>query len=138
MGVTVLTSHINDLFSFFYVLRLLLVVFVVTCNVAIEGFVYISALLTAYRCFQIMDARASKTLTVKDYFKILGRKFRRLAPPYYLMWVILWAFTPRISEGPLYYNALKPYQTCEDNWPYTLLFVGNLFPNDMTLYEGCY
>jgi len=36
-----------------------------------------------------MEAKG-KDFGVVDIFKILARKFIRLAVPYYLMWILLW------------------------------------------------
>lgn len=73
-------------------------------QLAIDGFVFFSAFLTSYRSFQIMEARRS-ILSLGDVFKIYGRKFFRIAPIYYLMWIIVWALTSRVVKGPVSYIA---------------------------------
>ena len=45
-----------------------------------------------------MNAK-NDTLDVGDLFKIYGRKFLRLAPAYYSIWLFLYIITPRIIRG---------------------------------------
>jgi hypothetical protein len=54
------------------------------------------------------------------------------------MWLLLWSMTPRIATGAIWYNTYNSFATCKDDWPYTLLFIGNLVPGDMDPYTGCY
>lgn len=85
-----------------------------------------------------MDAKNGSALSLCDIFKIIVRKFYRLAIPYYLLWLILWTVTSRSGSGALWANTSVTYEDCKDKWIYTLLFVGNLFPADMKPYEGCF
>lgn len=66
------------------------------------------------------------------------RKYLRLAPAYYSMWMIVWAFTSRLSQGPMWHNTDNNTRTCEDQWMSTLFMLGNLFPKEMEPYSGCY
>ena len=134
---SLLDTQILNLFTFMKVVRMLFITAVVSANVAMETFVYLSAFMTSYRCFQIMEAR-NGNFYFKDYAKIIGRKFIRLAAPYYLIWFLLWSLTPRVAEGALWYNTEKTYMTCQDDWLYTLLFIGNLVPAEMNIYQDCY
>mgnify|MGYP007132295243 CR=1 FL=1 len=84
-----------------------------------------------------MDAR-NGSFWPRDYAKIVGRKFVRLAAPYYLFWLLLWSLTPRVAEGAIWYNTDKFYMSCDDDWLYTLLFIGNIVPAQMDPYAGCY
>lgn len=85
-----------------------------------------------------MDARDGRSLTASDIAKIIARKFYRLAVPYYLMWIILWSVTSRVGQGPIWANTRVTFETCSNTWIYTLLFVGNLLPNEMSPYQGCF
>lgn len=54
---SLVATQVIDLFSFMKVVRMLLITAVISANVAMETFVYLSVFLTTHRCFQIMDAR---------------------------------------------------------------------------------
>ena len=71
-------------------MRMYAVTAFMTANIALEGFVFFSAFQTAYRSYQIMQARQG-LLQPTDILKIYARKFVRLAPVYYMFWFILWA-----------------------------------------------
>lgn len=82
-------------------------------NLAIDSFVLFSAFLTSYRSFQIMEARQS-VLSFGDIMKIYVRKFVRIAPIYYLMWLCVWGLTSRWINGPLSFTANEQYDHCSD------------------------
>ena len=46
------------------------------CNLAIDGFLFISSFLGFHKCFLIMDAKG-ETLSVSDILKLYARKFLR-------------------------------------------------------------
>ena len=60
-----------------------------------EVFPFVSAFFTIYRCCQIMDAKEAP-LSFKDVVKVWVRKFLRLAPAYYSLWLVFYVVTPRI------------------------------------------
>ena len=74
-----------------------------------------------------MNARGD-VLTVGDIVKIFMRKFLRLAPAYYSMWMLVWAFSSRLSKGPMWHNVDKNTRNCSDYWLSTLFMVGNIYP----------
>lgn len=102
---------------------------VISTNLCLETFIFVSAFLGFYKCFQIMEARGS-SLTFEDYLKIVARKWLRLAPMYYIMWIIIWSISSRISSGPIWWKSDKLSYKCDENWVSTLFMVGNLFPAD--------
>ena len=71
-------------------------------NIGLEIFIFVSAFLGGYKLFQIMDAK-NGVLDIKDILKWWARKFLRLAPMYYLMWIVLWGLTSRTDTGPLWH-----------------------------------
>jgi hypothetical protein len=74
----------------------------ISSNLALENFIFISVFFSAYRAFQIMDAKM-EILSLKDILMIYTRKFIRLAPAYYGMWILLWGLTSRATSGPLWH-----------------------------------
>jgi len=131
-------TQLINLFSIFSLLRMLPVAAFVSANLAMETFVFLSVFIMTYKCFQIMDARNGQSLNATDYFKLIGRKFLRLAVPYYMMWLIFWSLTPRIASGSIYHNSDVTYETCQETWVYSVFFIGNLVPAEMDPYRGCY
>ena len=131
-------TNLINLFNVFTLLRMLPVSTFVQANLGMETFVFLSVFMLMHRCFQIMDSKNGKILSLQDIAKILIRKFYRLAIPYYLMWIILWTVTSRAGSGPIWANTNITFKNCRRDWAYTFFFVGNLFPADMSPYEGCF
>ena len=100
-----------------------------------EVFLFLSCFTTAYRTFQIIEATGNK-FGVIDILKIIFRKYIRLAIPYYLMWIILWILSSRITSGPIWHMTNITFETCSNTGDFlaTLFFVGNLYPNKMAAY----
>ena len=84
-----------------------------------------------------MEAKGS-CLSFKDMLKIWARKWLRLAPCYYIMWLFLWGVTARIGEGSNWNAANMGFHTCPKYGWATMLFIGNLYPKEMPPYDGCY
>ena len=84
-----------------------------------------------------MDAKA-EVLSVGDYLKIIAKKFLRLAPVYYILWLVVWVVTSRVVFGPISYTANGNMATCSEDWVWTLFMMGNLGVEEMTPYYGCY
>ena len=84
----------------------------IAANMALETFLLFSSFTLTHRCYQIMDAKGGRLLSVTDYLKIMARKLVRLAPPYYLMWLLLWCLTSRIAKGAFYYNTAYIFEDC--------------------------
>ena len=78
------------------------------------------------------------SLSVLDILKLYMRKFLRLAPAYYCMWIIIWGLSARIGTGPIWHTTNMNMLTCETMWWPTLLFIGNLYPVNIAPYSGCY
>ena len=77
-----------------------------------------------------MDAKEG-VLSLTDILKIIFRKFFRLAPVYYSLWLIIWVLTYYTGEGPIWYWGYGNMATCKDEWLATALMVGNLNTNEM-------
>lgn len=108
----------------------------ISANLANECFFMVSSFLTAYKCFQIMEARKGD-LTIFDYAKIILRKFFRLAPAYYGMWMIMWVAQSRTGDGPIWHITNMNFETCKDDWYSTFFWHANL-SKEMVPYSGCY
>lgn len=138
-------TFLNDLFQIFLMMRISAVSTFIASNLALEGFIFFSVFFTAYRCFQIMDAKGGY-LSPIDILKIYARKFIRLAPPYYICWLILWAIQARIGEGPVWYFTNITFDKCSapegSSGPSTGMLLSIFWANNLQLqldpYAGCY
>ena len=84
-----------------------------------------------------MDAKKG-ILSPLDIVRLWLKKFLRLAPSYYIMWLLIWTCTSRASQGPLWHLAQINTQTCSEDWVPTFYMVGNIWPKQMDPYAGCY
>jgi len=132
-------TALDDLFQIFYLCRRFEVAAFIAANNALENFIFVSVFMGAYRSFQIMNAK-NGLLGPCDIFKLYIRKFIRLAPAYYSMWLILWVVTARIADGPIWYFSNMTFGGCKEKkyWIPAALMGGNVYPNDMEPYHACY
>ena len=84
-----------------------------------------------------MDAK-NGLLNPVDIVKIYLRKFFRLAPAYYSMWMIIWALTSRLADGKTWDRANINNETCSQTWRDTLYMISNLNTTEMKPLAGCY
>jgi len=81
------------------------------------------------------EASLSKT----DILKVYGRKFMRLAPAYYSIWLVVYIVTPRVITGPNAYNAAGNMYNCANEWPYVATMTANVLGTSMDQpFSGCY
>lgn len=107
------------------------------CNLAIDGFLFISSFLGFHKCFLIMDALGD-TLNYSDITKLYIRKFWRMAPSYYGIWLLEWSLSCRLADGKLWYRTNYLYDECKNNYLQTLFWYANLRTSDMTPWKTCY
>lgn len=74
-----------------------------------------------------MDAKKG-ILHPSDIIRLILKKFLRLAPSYYIMWLLVWTCTSRATDGPLWHLAQINTATCPDSWVPTFYMVGNIWP----------
>lgn len=135
-GCCLLITWFYNVFNVFSILRSLLGCMITMANIGMEPFFFISTFFTVYRCMMIMDAK-EKTLDLADWFKIVMRKFFRLAPVYYSCWIIMWALTPYVVQGALSYVSNNNMTSCSSDWVSTMFMASNL-SFTITPYMGCY
>lgn len=80
-----------------------------------------------------MDAKKG-VLSPVDIIRLWVKKFLRLAPSYYFMWLLIWTCTSRVSDGPLWHIAQMNTKTCAEDWVSTFYMVGNIWPKNMDPY----
>ena len=84
-----------------------------------------------------MEAQ-NHTLYPLDILKLWTRKFFRLAPAYYSMWILIWGLSSRVGKGPIWHTTNMNMRSCDTHWLPTLFFAGNIYPVEIAPYEGCY
>jgi hypothetical protein len=126
-ALMMLFAVLINLFEIFALLRNFFINIVMAANLGLEIFIFISAFLGFYKSMQIMDARGG-LLTPLDILKLWLRKFLRLAPAYYIMWLLIWTCTSRAASGPLWHLAEMNTKTCAQDWASTLYMAGNIWP----------
>jgi len=62
----------------------------------------------------------------------------RLAPLYYLIFLIGWLVMPFIGEGPVWFVYEQSFQQCNEYWWSVLTFTINFFPENQTYTQGCF
>lgn len=135
-GCCLLITWFYNVFTVFSILRSLVGCMITMANIGMEPFFFISAFFTVYRCMMIMDAKEQR-LNLADWFKIVMRKFFRLAPVYYSCWVIIWGLTPYVVQGALSYVSNNNMTSCSTDWMSTFFMTSNLSFN-ITPFQGCY
>ena len=73
-----------------------------------------------------------------DILKFWARKFLRLAPAYYFMWIFMLGLIARLGEGPIWNFTDMDFEQCKRQWLPTFFFFGNIIPSIMPPYTGCY
>lgn len=110
---------------------------VVSCAVVMELFFGVSAFFFSYRLFQLAHAQGNR-LSVMDVARALLRKFLRIAPIYYAVFLIGWGMYPEMAAGPIWYKGSLMFETCRSDWWAVLLMSGNLYPYFTAPNEGCF
>ena len=100
---------------------------VLSCAQLADYFFLISIFLGTYKFLQIYEANGGK-ITLKDALKMYAKKYLRLAPMLYLVFLFGWTSGARLSEGPAWINYENLFYKCDSYWWAQLLFVGNLVP----------
>ena len=108
-----------------------------TGHLAMENFIFLSAFIGIYRCLLIMEAK-NGILNPLDIIKIYMRKFFRIAPAYYSIWMIIWGLTSRLADGKLWNRSELFSKDCHLTWKETLFMYANLNTDDMKPLTGCY
>ena len=107
----ILFAVLINLFEIFALIRNFFINFVMSANLGLEIFIFISAFYGFYKSMQIMDAQ-NNLLSPLDIVKLWLRKFFRLAPAYYIMWLLIWTCTSRVGSGPLWHIAEMNTKNC--------------------------
>lgn len=109
---------------------------VVGANSAMEVFISISGFLGAYKCLTF-DPKSSY---LKSSLSLIGRKFIRIAPLFYLVFFFGWIAGPWLQsrDAPQWYLYQSLYQDCDRYWWSQLLFIGNWVPFFEDGNRGCF
>ncbi|TNV84519.1 hypothetical protein FGO68_gene10143 [Halteria grandinella] len=108
-----------------------------SCAMATDAFFALSAFMGTYKCIQIYEANGGK-LTFEDVGKMFARKYMRIAPVLYLVFLVGWSSVARLETGPNWTNAQSLFLDCDKYWWAQILFIGNLVPYFSESNGGCF
>ena len=109
---------------------------VISSNIACEAFFFLSAFISGYQCFMILEAKGKNVFSIKDIAKIYFRKYLRLSPFYYFILGFGWASCSYISDGPVWSIMRGLWYNCNSTWISKVFFVGNIIGFQEPT-EGC-
>ena len=77
-------------------------------------------------------------LTFMNYLKMLAMRYVRLAPLYYLVFLVGWQVGPYLGSGPCWFTYEKGFSSCSDYWWSVFTMTINFIPGDVIANEGCF
>ena len=77
-------------------------------------------------------------MTVLMYLKMLLMRYIRMAPVYYLIFLVGWQVGPYFGSGPCWFTYEKGFSNCSDYWWSVFTMTINFFPSYVIANEGCY
>jgi hypothetical protein len=110
---------------------------VYSSNLGFDEFFFIAAFLLTLK-IKDYNQESAEGFRVKDFPLMFLKRFLRLAPVYYLVFLFGWQIGPRLSSGPCWFTYEKGFSNCEEYWWSVFTFTINFFPNNSIANEGCY
>ena len=77
-------------------------------------------------------------LGIKGYLKLFVFRYIRLAPIYYIVFLLGWQIGPYLGSGPCWFTYEKGFANCSDYWWSVFTMTINFFPEYVIANEGCY
>lgn len=96
-----------------------------------------SSFLVAYQCFKLLEKENKRYLSTRDILNVYARKYRRLAPMFYIILFAGWSSCSHFIDAPVWPVMQRNWYNCGDVWWTKLLFIGNLYGFQEPA-EGCY
>ena len=110
---------------------------VYSSNLGFDEFFFLSSFLLTVKIDSI-NRKTGLPLTIKRYAKLFGMRFLRLAPIYYLIFLVGWQVGPYFGSGPCWFTYEKGFSNCNDYWWSVFTMTINFFPSYVIANEGCY
>ena len=77
-------------------------------------------------------------MSILKYFYLLLMRYVRLAPTYYIIFLIGWQIGPTLGEGPCWFTYEKGFSTCNEYWWSVFTMTINFVPKYVIANEGCF
>ena len=109
---------------------------VYSSNLGFDEFFFFSSMLATLKVEDYI--RKHGKLTPCGYFQVFLYRFLRLAPIYYLVFLVGWQVGPYFGSGPMWYTYEKGFSNCNEYWWSVFTMTINFFPSYVIANEGCY
>ena len=86
----------------------------------------------------IEDSSSRNELSGLMYLKMLLLRYLRLAPIYYIIFLVGWQIGPYFGDGPCWFTYEKGFANCNDYWWSVFTMTVNFVPEYVIANEGCY
>jgi len=96
---------------------------IVNVTFAVETFILLGGLLTAYTAFKDMEKHGK----FRTFYYYIYRFFR-ISSLYYLFIFVAIKIIPKLGSGPVYNWRLLSYNTCQQYWWTNILYINNIVP----------
>ena len=94
-------------------------------ELSIDVFFFLSGFLVTLQLTQICSCRTNRNIVT--FLKAFVHRYLKLFPFYVLCLLLAMYIFPRLSSGPLYFQAQTNANLCKDNWYKNVLYFNNFF-----------
>ena len=105
-------------------------------NLGFDEFFFFSAMLTTLKVKDVLNKE--RRFGPLNYLMMLLQRFIRLAPIYYIVFLIGWQIGPFLGDGPCWFTYEKGFANCDQYWWSVFTMTINLVPGYVIANEGCY
>ena len=77
-------------------------------------------------------------MTFGTYLKMVLFRYMRLAPIYYLVFLVGWQVGPYFGSGPCWFTYEKGFSNCGEYWWSVFTMTINFIPGYVIANEGCF
>jgi len=81
-------------------------------NLGFDEFFFLASVLTTVKVSDYLRAHPRGTLNGFAYLKMVAARYARIAPIYYMIFLIGWQLGPYMGSGPCWYTYEKGFANC--------------------------
>lgn len=105
---------------------------VYSANLGFDEFFFLSSFLATLKLMSLPK------LSVASYCRLVLRRYLRLAPIYYLVYLFGWQLGPFLGSGPCWFTYEKGFANCSNYWWSVFTMTINFVPRYVIANEGCF
>ena len=109
---------------------------VISSNMGFDEFFFFTAILLTLKMKEILVKEG--TFTPFKYIKLLFLRYLRIAPIYYIIFLVGWQLGPYWGEGPCWFTYEKGFSNCNQYWWSVFTMTINFIPEYVIANEGCF